>query len=169
MHRLASDIVDGEIAYQKAILAAMADTWKHAQGTTRHTSQASILLEVSDKLIKTPTNLRGMVDNIHTAAVERCKEGTLETWSLWRFYLSALGERLKAGDYQVKVVRLRGFAHSALALCDLGIFFASSRVENLMRSFRPASFGSVAPGSLVVPGLHGGVRSVFVCSLVAAV
>ena len=93
--------IDGDIAYQKAILAAMADTWKHAQGTRKHTSQSSILVDVSDKLIKTPTNLRGIVDSIHVSAVEKCKEGTLEAWSLWRFYLAALGERLKAGDYQV--------------------------------------------------------------------
>ena len=65
--------VDSETAYQKAVLAAMADTWKQAQGTRQHTSQSAILLEVSDKLIKTPRNLRGTVDSIHATAVERSK------------------------------------------------------------------------------------------------
>lgn len=122
------EFVDGEIAYQKAILAAMADTWKHAQGSRRHTSQSSILLEVSDKLIKTPTNLRGMVDNIHQTAMERCKEGTLETWSLWRFYLAALGERLKAGDYQVPIVALRASAPLPLALLRATLLHSGTAV-----------------------------------------
>lgn len=79
----------------------MAQTWRSAQATRKHASQNAILLEVSDVLIKTPSSLRKMVDQIHETAVERCKEGSLGTWGLWKFYLAALAERLKAGDLQV--------------------------------------------------------------------
>ncbi|KAK9794927.1 hypothetical protein WJX73_009995 [Symbiochloris irregularis] len=134
MHRSRSGLepVDSDIAFQKAILAAMADTWRQAQASRKHTSQATILLQVTDRLIKTPTNLRGIVDNIHETAVDRCREGTLESWYLWRFYLSALGERLKAGEYQAQDGR-----EDTTTLCELARAYTQLREQRHVKHIGP--------------------------------